>query len=103
MGSKFKPGDRVRVRQAETRSHVRTPGYVRGKTGIVVAALGDFRNPEQLAYGADGLPKLALYRIGFRQLDLWPDYAGAERDTAVVEIYEPWLEPAAASLRSHTR
>ena len=87
-------GQSVVVKNIETRSHVRTPKYIRGKSGTVVAALGAFRNPEQLAYGDDGLPKRALYRVRFRQTDLWPDYTGQPHDTAVLEIYEHWLEVA---------
>lgn len=86
-------GTRVVVMEIEADHHVRTPKYVRGKTGVVVDSVGAYRNPEQLAYGQDGLPRLALYRVGFRQSDLWPDYAGEEIDTAVVEIYESWLKP----------
>lgn len=81
------------MRDVDTSTHVRTPRYVRGKTGEVVAALGAYRNPETLAYGEDGLPRVELYRVSFRQSDLWPDYTGGPPDTAVVEIYEPWLEP----------
>jgi len=92
MAYRFRPGERVIVRLIDAHSHVRTPKYVRGKSGIVVAGLGSYRNPEQLAYGADGLPKLPLYRISFRQMDLWPNYGGPPQDTAVVEIYEPWLD-----------
>jgi nitrile hydratase len=32
----FKPGDRVRVRQDHVPGHVRMPGYIRGKCGVVV-------------------------------------------------------------------
>ncbi len=60
----------------------------------MVAALGAYRNPEELAYGRDGLPKLRLYRVRFRQTELWSDYAGRAEDTADVEIYETWLEAA---------
>ena len=90
----FKLGQEVSVENKHPRTHVRTPRYVRGKTGVVVAALGEYRNPEQLAYGGDGLPKLPLYRVSFRQKDLWPDYEGQSQDTAVLEIYEPWLGAA---------
>jgi nitrile hydratase len=94
MACRFSLGENVIVRHIDTHSHVRTPTYVRGKSGIVVATLGTYRNPEQLAYGADGLPMLPLYRIRFRQTDLWPNYDGQPQDSAVVEIFEPWLETA---------
>jgi hypothetical protein len=94
MSARFAVGDRVQVRAAETTGHVRTPAYIKGKTGTVVAALGAFRNPEQLAYGGDGEPRVPLYRVGFSQRHVWPDYQGAASDSVVTEIFEHWLERA---------
>ncbi len=91
--TKFRIGDCVCVGERQPTHHVRTPSYVRGKRGIIVAHLGAFRNPEELAYGADGLPMRYLYHVSFRQTDLWPDYSGRPQDTSVVEIFEHWLEP----------
>src|SRR5499427_722603 len=34
---RFKPGDKVRVRTEHIPGHVRAPGYIRGKTGVVVS------------------------------------------------------------------
>lgn len=93
--ARFGPGDAVRVSDAEKEGHVRTPAYVRGKRGLVALVLGEFPNPESLAYGGDGLPEKALYRVRFRQADLWEGYDGAPEDTLYVDIYEHWLEPAA--------
>lgn len=92
MSARFRPGLRVRVRTAFPPGHVRAPTYVRGKEGVVDAFAGAFANPEELAYGRDGLPARPLYRVRFRQRDLWPDYAGAAADTVTVDIYEHWLE-----------
>jgi hypothetical protein len=47
-----------------------------------------------LAYGGNGRPEVPLYRVGFSQADVWPDYAGASADSIVIEIYEHWLQPA---------
>ncbi len=94
MKQNIKLGQMVIISKIDTPSHIRTPSYLFGKSGVVVAALGSFRNPERMAYGGDGLPKLLLYRVSFRQTDLWPDYDGPLHDTAVVEIYETWLEAA---------
>jgi len=88
----FKPGDPVRVRKAHPPGHVRTPHYIRGCRGVVESIAGDFADPEELAYGRDGLPKKALYRVRFQQSKLWPDYAGPEADSLVIDIYEHWLE-----------
>ena len=94
MSAAFLPGSAVRVRWADPPGHIRTPYYVRGKAGVVERYLGDFANPEELAYGRSGLPKQPLYRVRFRQTDVWPGYGGAAADTVDIEIYQHWLEPA---------
>ncbi len=55
--------------------------------------LGEFRNPEDLAYGLSGLPERPLYKVGFRQVDLWQDYEGPADDRLYADVYEQWLEP----------
>ena len=67
--------------------------------GLIEEIAGRYRNPEELAYGRDGRPKRALYRVRFSQTDLWPDYQGSPRDTAVADLFEHWLEPADAEER----
>ena len=89
----YKAGDRVRVLPAEKPGHVRTPGYLKGKSGWVEAVIGPFPNPEDLAYGLSGLPERNLYKVGFKQEDLWDDYDGSVEDYLYAEIYEHWLEP----------
>jgi Nitrile hydratase beta subunit, C-terminal len=89
----FRPGARVRVRRADPPGHIRTPWYVRGRSGEVERICGAFANPEELAYNRQGLPAEPLYRVRFRQRELWPDYRGAAQDTIEVEIYQHWLEP----------
>ena len=93
MAAKFRPGDQVLVRADEKPGHVRTPGYVKGKTGRIEEVLGVFEDPEILAYGGSGLPKKPLYKVSFRQTDLWEEYAGSTGDALYVDIYEHWLEP----------
>ena len=90
---RFRTGDRVAVRAAYPLGHVRTPFYIRGKTGVVERLCGAFANPEELAYARSGLPRRPLYRVRFRQTDVWPDYRGADSDTVDIEIYQHWLEP----------
>ena len=94
LAPKCKPGDRVRVRRAAPPGHVRTPWYIRGRTGEIEWLCGAFANPEELAYNRDGMPAQPLYRVRFRQREVWPDYAGEERDTIEIEIYQHWLEEA---------
>jgi nitrile hydratase beta subunit-like protein len=94
MSDAFGIGQQVRVRRAWPPGHVRTPHYVRGKPGVVDAIVGHYPNPEELAYGRDGQPRRALYRVRFRQRELWADYQGPGSDSAVVDLFEHWLEPA---------
>ena len=92
MIPQFSPGDRVTVRRAYPPGHIRTPFYVRGQTGVIERVLDAFPNPEELAYGRSGLPKQPLYRVRFKQTDIWPDYRGRPDDTVDIEIYQHWLE-----------
>ena len=82
---------RVRVRSDMPPGHIRTPSYLRGKTGVVERILGPFPNPEALAYRqpADQQP---LYRVRFRMGDLW-DNSDRPDDTLEAEIYAHWLLP----------
>ncbi len=91
---KFKPGDRVRVMKAYPPGHVRTPYYIRGCVGEIERLCGAFPNPEELAMMRDGLPAQPLYRVRFRQKDVWADYQGGALDVVEVEIYQHWLDPA---------
>jgi nitrile hydratase len=94
MSDAFAIGQPVRVRRAFPPGHVRTPHFVRGRQGVVESIAGHYANPEELAYGRDGLPRRALYRVRFPQTELWPDYQGPAADSAVVDLFEHWLEPA---------
>lgn len=93
----FAPGTRVRVRDdwPETRGpcHIRTPHYLRGERGEVVRHLGDFPNPEDLAFARPAAIK-PLYHVRFDQPSIWQE--GRAGDEIVVEIYGHWLEEAAA-------
>ena len=90
--ARFKPGDEVRVMQAYPLGHVRTPFYIRGKTGTIERYCGAFPNPEELAQMRDGLPPVPLYRVKFRQSEVWPDYRGSPNDVLEIEIFQHWLE-----------
>ena len=92
MSAHFAAGDPVRVRPAAKPGHVRTPAYLKGKAGRVERVIGDFRNPEDLAYGLSGSPEKTLYRVFFLQRDLWDDYEGSAADSLSADVYEHWLE-----------
>lgn len=94
---RYAAGERVRVRAADPPGHVRTPHYVRGKTGVVERYAGRFPNPEERAYGRSGEPLRALYRVRFAQADVWHAYQGGPADTIDIDLYEHWLEPVTRS------
>ena len=84
----FSPGDTVRVADRRHVGHHRTPGYLKGKTGIVERVHATFRNPETRAYGGEGLPEQRLYLVTF---DVPGGRAG---DHVLADVYEHWLEDA---------
>ena len=92
--TRYGSGDWVRVRVDSPTHHFRTPTYIQGKQGRVVALCGSFSNPESLAYGESGEPKIPLYRVEFPQSEVWAAYHGSAADTVLVDIYEHWLDPA---------
>jgi nitrile hydratase len=94
MTARFKPGDRVRIGDHNPPGHRRVPVYARGREGTIERICGEFPNPEELAYGFDGLPMRTLYRVRIAQTDIWPAYEGNPKDKLELEIYEHWLEPA---------
>ena len=90
---RFNAGDRVRIHLAHPPGHRRVPFYIRGKIGMVERYVAPFPNPEELAYGFDGRPARHLYRVRFKQKEIWAKYQGPDEDTLDLEIYEHWLEP----------
>ena len=43
-------GQPVRIKPMMPPGHIRTPAYLRGKSGVIERHLGAFANPEELAY-----------------------------------------------------
>ena len=91
---RYASGDSVLVKDdwPERRGpcHIRTPHYLRGRTGRVQRVLGAFANPEDLAF-ARPAPKRVLYHVLFAQPPLFNE--GEPGDELLVEIFEHWLEP----------
>ena len=84
---------KVRVSNQWPPGHIRTPAYLRGKTGVIERNLGPFNNPEQNAYRLKpDTPK--LLRVRFTMAEIWGDEAENPDDVLEAEIYEHWLGPA---------
>jgi len=87
----FKPGDRVRVRSDYVPGHVRMPGYIRGKTGLVVGVSPAYPFPDAHAHSVDAADE-PTYDVRFRSQDLWPD--SAEPALVHAGVFESYLERA---------
>jgi hypothetical protein len=89
----FAAGEAVRVKDAWPEAsgpvHIRTPYYVRGAVGEVVRCLGEFSNPEDLAF-ARAAERRPLYHVRFRKGAIWPE--AKPDDEILIEIFEHWLE-----------
>ena len=85
----FKPGDHVRVRSDYVPGHVRMPGYIRGKCGVVVGESPVYPFPDAEAHGVDSLDE-PTYDVRFTTAELWPDSA----DPALVHVgvFQSYLE-----------
>ena len=90
---KFCVGQKVNVQSLEPIGHNRTPEYIRGKTGEVVKIQGNYRNPESMAYGGDGLPLVPVYTIMFDWAELWGHLPQSVPDKIMADIFEHWLDP----------
>ena len=71
--------------------HVRTPFYLRGKTGVIERELDAFPNPEERAYGSKG-DAVKLVRVRFTMAEVWGEEAENPTDVVEAEIYRHWLE-----------
>jgi len=92
-GEALPVGTRVRVRRGPPEFHCRTPTYLRGAVGEIAAVVGYYRDPSRLALHKPGLPMRLLYRVRFRQIDIWPAYEGPPADSLFADLYGHWLDP----------
>jgi nitrile hydratase len=94
---KLAPGTKVQVRldwpEARGPAHIRTPHYVRGKPGVVERFLGEFANPEDLAFNRPAR-LVPLYHVRFDPHQIWP--GGVTADEVLIEIFGHWLEVPAS-------
>ena len=86
---RFKAGDRVRVRSDYVPGHMRMPGYIRGKTGVVVSESPAYPFPDAHAHGVKAEDE-PTFDVRFRSEDLWPN----STDAALVHVavFQSYLE-----------
>jgi nitrile hydratase subunit beta len=82
-------GDRVRVKNDFFAGHVRMPAYIRGKSGVVVAASPAYPFPDAHAHGVEARDE-PTYDVAFRAEDLWPN--AADPATVHVGVFRSYLE-----------
>jgi nitrile hydratase len=91
MRERFQPGDRVRVRSDYVPGHVRMPGYIRGKTGVVVSESPAYPFPDAHAHAIEAEDE-PTYDVRFATEDLWPQSADAA--LVHVAVFQSYLESA---------
>ncbi len=87
--ARFKPGDRVRVRLDSVPGHMRMPGYIRGKPGVVVSESPAYPFPDAHAHAVEAELE-PTYDVRFRSEDLWPD--SAEPALVHVGVFQSYLQ-----------
>jgi hypothetical protein len=85
----FVIGEKVRVKNEFTSGHTRMPGYIRGKTGVVVAISPSYPFPDAAGHGMAETWE-PTYDVRFRSEELWP----ASSDPALVHVgvFQSYLE-----------
>jgi nitrile hydratase subunit beta len=85
----FAIGEKVRIKNEHVPGHVRMPGYIRGKTGVVVGISPPYPFPDAAAHNMQA-PMEPTYDVRFRSRDLWPDSC----DDALnhVGVFQSYLE-----------
>ena len=88
---RFLPGDPVRVRGEHVPGHVRLPGYIRGKSGVVVSESPVYPFPDAHAHAIEAVDE-PTYDVRFSAEELWPQSA----DAALVHVgvFQSYLERA---------
>lgn len=68
----FKIGDRICVRNLNPTTHIRLPGYLRGKLGTIETDYGVFAFPDTHAHGLPEKPPALLQRALHRTRSVGP-------------------------------
>lgn len=90
--ARFKPGERVRMKNIHPATHTRLPRYVRGHVGVVELLHGVHVFPDSAVLGKGDDPQW-LYTVRFAARELWGE-AADPTVTVSIDAFEPYLEPA---------
>ena len=82
-----------RCPQHQSATHTRLPRYIRGKHGVVQHNHGGFAFADTRAHGLGDQPH-HVYSVRFEARELWGDDA-APHDAVYIDLWEPYIEPAA--------
>jgi nitrile hydratase len=85
----FAIGEEVRVKNEFTSGHTRMPGYIRGKTGAVVAISPPCPFPDGAGHGMAETWE-PTYDVRFRSEELWPD--SSDKAMIHVGVFQSYLE-----------
>lgn len=88
----FSVGNRVRVRNLESKGHTRATNYVKGKVGVVTKFNGSHLLPDTHAHdlGDNAQP---LYTVRFEAKTLWGENVD-RKDCVYIDLWEDYLETA---------
>lgn len=92
---RFQVGDAVTTRNLQPAGHIRLPAYARNRTGRIERAHGAFVLPDSHAHGHGEQPQY-LYAVRFDHQALWGDSRHAPRCSNIVDLWESYLDGAAA-------
>ena len=86
----FAVGATVRVKATDPDHHTRVPRYVRGHTGVIVAAIDRWPVPDDSARGIEPPREETCYAVRFSAADLW----GRDDHAVTVDLWESYLDRA---------
>lgn len=92
--ARYKAGDRVRVRNLNTASHNRLPGYLNLRPGTIHLHYGAFHDPAASAHEQVDRPH-HLYCVKFSREELWGGEARDGEFDLYADLFEDYLEPNA--------
>ena len=84
--ARFKPGDRVGVKELPAMFYTRTPEYRRGAEGVIAEVAYETPAPEDETWDREDATPEWMYIVRFKQAELWDAYTGPSNDTLQTEI-----------------